>query len=188
MLYWNLAAGEDYTSNTQTTYGAVNDNMIATSQGVNVADSTSNEWLITGVQLEVGTHDVNSIPDFQFEDAYSALDRCRRYCMVSGNVGGGAAGCVADIGLSLNTTEVESYFTLRPEMRSSPSMTNTGNLNVSTGSAAVAATAIAINSTINNRQHAGIKTTVSSGLTAHKPYRIEANSDATSRIILDAEL
>ena len=188
MLYWNLAAGADYTSNTQTTYGAVNDNMIATSQGVNVADSTSNEWLITGVQLEVGTHDVNSIPDFQFEDAYSALDRCRRYCMVSGNVGGGAAGCVADLGISISTTEVETYLPLRPEMRSSPSMTNTGNLNVSTGAAASAATAIAINSTINNRQHAGIKTTVGSGLTAHKPYRIEANSDATSRIILDAEL
>jgi len=46
---------------------------------VNIADSTSNEWYITGVQLEVGNFDSNSIADFQFEDAGTSLARCQRY-------------------------------------------------------------------------------------------------------------
>lgn len=186
-IRWDLGSGVDF-NGTAGSWQTTSSKLFRTSSCVNWIATSSATFYVTGVQLEIGTYDINSIPNFQFEDATTSLDRCRRYCYVVGNVGGGAAGCVADIGLSLSTTEVESYLPLRPEMRSSPSMTNTGNLNVSTGSAAVAATAIAINSTINNRQHAGIKTTVSSGLTAHKPYRIEANSDATSRIILEAEI
>jgi hypothetical protein len=46
---------------------------------VNIADSTSNDWYITGVQLEVGSFDTNSIPDFQFEGTTTSLARCQRY-------------------------------------------------------------------------------------------------------------
>jgi hypothetical protein len=34
---------------------------------------------ITGVQAEIGTFDINSIPDFQFEDRGTSLARCQRY-------------------------------------------------------------------------------------------------------------
>ena len=43
---------------------------------VNLADSTSNEWYITGVQLEVGT----SASDFEFLPHDVNLQRCFRYC------------------------------------------------------------------------------------------------------------
>ena len=77
---WYLGAGTDHTSGTlQTTWGSlVLANRVSSSQ-VNLADSTSNDWYITGVQLEVGTFDVNSIPPFQFEDVGTSLARCQRY-------------------------------------------------------------------------------------------------------------
>ena len=46
---------------------------------VNLVDSTSNEWYITGVQLEVGEFDSTSIPSFPFESFESNLRKCQRY-------------------------------------------------------------------------------------------------------------
>ena len=54
-IIWGLAAGSDYSSGTlQTTWGAANNANVLVGQ-VNLMDSTSNEWYITGVQLEAGT-------------------------------------------------------------------------------------------------------------------------------------
>jgi hypothetical protein len=59
--FW-LGAGTDYTSGTlQTSWGTVTNANRAVGQ-VNLADSTANEWYITGVQLEAGT----SASDFEF--------------------------------------------------------------------------------------------------------------------------
>ena len=55
-MWWYLAAGTDYTSGTLNTSWAANtwaNNVVG--QTVNLAASTSNDWAITGVQLEIGT-------------------------------------------------------------------------------------------------------------------------------------
>jgi len=72
--FW-LGAGSDLTSGTlQTSWGSkVNANR-AVGQ-VNLADSTSNEWYITGVQLEAGT----TASDFEFLPHDVNLQRCYRY-------------------------------------------------------------------------------------------------------------
>ena len=46
---------------------------------VNMIETGSATWDVTGVQLEVGTFDANSIPPFQFEDRATSLARCMRY-------------------------------------------------------------------------------------------------------------
>jgi hypothetical protein len=72
--FW-LGAGTDFTSGTlATTWGARTNANIAVGQ-VNIADSTSNDWLITGVQLEAGT----SATDFEFLPIDVSLGRCQRY-------------------------------------------------------------------------------------------------------------
>ena len=48
---------------------------LTTSNQVNLADSTSNEWYITGVQLEVGT----AASDFEFLPHDVNLQRCQKY-------------------------------------------------------------------------------------------------------------
>jgi hypothetical protein len=42
---------------------------------VNIADSTANDWYITGVQLEAGT----TASDFEFLPVDVNLERCQRY-------------------------------------------------------------------------------------------------------------
>jgi hypothetical protein len=80
-LHFILAAGSTYsggtfTSNTWASTTAAN--RVPSSQA-NIADSTSNEWYCTGVQLEVGEFDTNTIPDFPFESFASNLQKCQRY-------------------------------------------------------------------------------------------------------------
>ena len=70
-----LAAGSNMSSGTLATsweaYTAANQ---AVGQ-VNLADSTSNDWYVTGVQLEIGT----SASDFEFLPVDVNLKRCQRY-------------------------------------------------------------------------------------------------------------
>ena len=49
------------------------------SNQVNFLDSTSNEFYLTGVQMEVGEFDSTSIPSFPFESFESNLRKCQRY-------------------------------------------------------------------------------------------------------------
>jgi len=74
-LEFHLGAGSNYTSGTlQTSWGARTQADEVVGQ-VNLADSTSNEWYITGVQLEAGT----AASDFEFLPYDVNFDRCRRY-------------------------------------------------------------------------------------------------------------
>ena len=72
---WYLIAGTDSTSGTLATSWAsrVSANKAA-GHNVNLADSTSNEWYITGVQLEVG-----SATPFEHESFAETLRKCQRY-------------------------------------------------------------------------------------------------------------
>jgi len=74
LRFW-LGAGTTYTSGTlNTNWGTATNANIAVGQ-VNCADSTSNDFLITGVQLEAGT----SATDFEFLPYDVDLLRCQRY-------------------------------------------------------------------------------------------------------------
>ena len=70
-----LAAGSNYTSGTLATSWESNTTANQAVGQVNVADSTSNEWYLTGVQWEVGT----SASDFEFLPFDVNLQRCQRY-------------------------------------------------------------------------------------------------------------
>ena len=55
----------------------------SSSSQVNFMDSTSNEWYITGVQLELG----EQATPFQHEDISTTIAKCQRYFFREGNVG-----------------------------------------------------------------------------------------------------
>ena len=74
LVFW-LVAGTNNTSGTlNTSFNTTVQANRAVGQ-VNLADSTDNEWYITGVQLEVGT----SASDFEFLPYDVNLRRCQRY-------------------------------------------------------------------------------------------------------------
>jgi len=117
-LYCNfyLGAGTDYTSGTLATSWESATNANAAVGQVNLADSTSNEWYVTGVQLEAGT----SASDFEFLPVDVNLRRCQRYFQMY--VEGGNTSSKIPIALtaygSNNATGGVPYYV---EMRASPS-------------------------------------------------------------------
>ena len=187
-IAWCLFAGTDFTSGTQRTTWASRTNADRfVNQGVNLADSTDNNFFITGIQAEVGDFNASTIPPFQFEDRGTSLERCKRYCMV---VGSGDADYqnIGVHGLGIGSTIVDTIQPLHPPMRVEPSMSNSGGLQASNGSSGFAATAIAITTVSNSRQSAGIRLTVGSGISAGSSYRIEQQNSSTSVVTLDAEI
>jgi hypothetical protein len=112
-----LGAGSNFTSGTlQTSWGSSVTANRAVGQ-VNLADSTSNEWYITGVQLEAG----DTASDFEFLPVDINLHRCERYFRKIGDGMGGAVNalhtmsggtCIqpplrANPSVSLNTTSIK---------------------------------------------------------------------------------
>ena len=116
-IEWYFGAGSNSTSGTLATSWAsyVNAN-VAVGQ-VNCADSTDNNFFITGIQLEVGEFDVDSIPPFQHESFKDNLERCQRYYQNQGN---------NFFGKTEGTTKFYFQVPFPVEMRTSPSITARG--------------------------------------------------------------
>lgn len=75
-LFWILGAGSTFTSGGErSTYTAFANGDVAPTQTVNLADNTANEWMITGVQLEVG----EQATPFEHRSFGDELQRCMRY-------------------------------------------------------------------------------------------------------------
>ena len=132
-LYFWLAAGSNYTSGTlQTTWidyssGSTRDDR-AVGQ-VNNADSTSNNFEITGVQLEVGEYTAADLPPFRHESYGDNLIRCQRYYFTYGRGIWGATVQTSGMGYWYTTTSVISTLFFPVMMRtvptlSSPTVTN----------------------------------------------------------------
>ena len=82
ILFW-LGAGSTYTSGTLNTSWASSVNANRAVGVVNLADSTSNEFYITGIQLEVGS----TASGFEFEPFSTTERKCYRYYYkTSGNM------------------------------------------------------------------------------------------------------
>jgi len=119
IFFW-LAAGTNFTSGTlQTSWGSTVDANRAVGQ-VNLADSTSNEWYITGVQLEAG----QVASDFEFLPFDVNENRCQRYFQeVGGPVTGSVGFANSFTGLFNTTTEVIGNRILPVKMRAAPTVT-----------------------------------------------------------------
>jgi hypothetical protein len=122
-IYFWLVAGTDYTSGTLNTSWNSSTNANRAVGQVNLADSTANEFYITGIQLEAGT----TASDFEFLPVDVNLGRCQRYYEKSYDTS-------VTPGISISTGSVQSsqasngfndavypgYF--KVEKRSAPSM------------------------------------------------------------------
>jgi len=116
--FW-LGGGSNYTSGTlQTSWGSLVQAKRAVGQ-VNLADSTANNFWITGVQLEAGT----TASDFEFLPHDVNLGRCERYFknVVQNNASSGET----HLGMAAQYTGTVAYgtFDLGYRMRTIPSVT-----------------------------------------------------------------
>ena len=112
--FW-LVAGTTYSSGTLATSWAAITNANRAAGTVNLADSTDNEWYVTGVQLEVG----DTASDFEFLPTDVNLKRCQRYYYLhSGEI---ATNKPIGIGYYYNASYIGVFLGFPTTMRNSPS-------------------------------------------------------------------
>ena len=122
---WWLGAGTNFTSGTLSTdWSSVTSANRAVGQ-VNLADSTSNEWYITGVQLEAG----QVASDFEFLPFDVNLRRCLRYYWRI--VGDSSTSTTLGMGFATSTTNQGSQIEYPVPMRSVPSIPGSSGIQLS---------------------------------------------------------
>jgi hypothetical protein len=181
-LYVNfyLAAGSNYSSGTLgTTWSSYTAANVAVGQ-VNLADSTDNEWYITGVQLEAGT----TASDFEFLPHDVNLNRCQRYFQFRGGASNAAIASGMSTATNIGCFAIPYFST----MRSAPSLSfssvkATDNTNYDSNVSSIAAIQ---SSNTSTRVYFN---TASTNMTQYRPAFLDVLGSATSSgITLSAEL
>ena len=113
-IFMWLGAGSNYTSGTISEAWGSRTLANAAAGQVNIADSTDNNFYITGVQLEVGSQ----ATPFEHRSYAEELELCKRYFQ---KFGGGANKHIAHV-YAPSTSELALILRFAPEMRVTPSV------------------------------------------------------------------
>ena len=177
VMIW-LGAGSDFTTGTlQTSWGTVGTDR-ATGV-VNLADSTSNELYITGIQLEVGS----KATDFEFEPFASTLQKCERYFV---SYGGNSTFEWIAVGSNVGSTTFDGVIHFPTTMRIDPTLAVSANSHWNVFDGTVDTTS-GWSNIEGSPKHGGIRCTTSSQ-TVGNCSRLYANSTTAARMTFDAEL
>ena len=181
-LCFYLAVGTGYQGGTlQTTWGTPVNNTRATGQ-VNCADNTSNDFYLTGVQLEASSY----CSEFEHRSFGEELTRCQRYCRV---YGGHAAYQRIGIGYFSNNDRIECPLPLAPQMRTTPVLTvsSAGHWKAESPSGSGEFTAVGLDGNSSN-QVAIVWGDKSGTFTGGESGRFLADNTTDARIYLSSEI
>ena len=119
-IYWHLVAGSNRTTGSlDATWNTYTGTKEAAGHNVNFADSTSNDFYITGIQLEVGDY----ATDFEHRSYGAELARCQRYFQIQY----GGSDAYIEAGKGQGTTSVDVGHALAVPLRAEPSITCPSN-------------------------------------------------------------
>ena len=128
-MYWWLDGGSNFSSGaTSNGAWAAQDNTDFYAGGtLDIAQSTSNDWAITGIQMLAGDYSASTLPPFQFESYGDNLLRCQRYYENSYRLGHYPGDSVVDggsySGFLYSTDFLVSFFPFKVNKRDNPTMT-----------------------------------------------------------------
>ena len=179
-LLWALALGTTYNAGSDDGTWTTSTHFGTTNQ-VNWMDSTSNNFYLTGVQLEVG----DIATPFEHEDYGTTLHKCQRYLYRTSGGGGTNAPNHLVGGQAYNATTVGHCSVHFPAiMRAKPTFSTSGLY-------AWNSVTHAITSTVANNCSIEVGTVnlgVASGLTTNRGYVILTASNGVGYVEFDAEL
>jgi len=171
-----LGAGSTWTSGTLPSTWSSRSNANRAAGTFNLADSTSNEFYITGVQLEVGS----AASDFEFLPVDVNLNRCMKYYNEI-NEANNSTTFIAGAHDGTNGTAICPYV-FPVSMRAAPTVSYTGTFNCYVASAGT------------NKSDLGIQTgtrglrTLASSVTGANGYAVHIDFASGAKIHLSAEL
>jgi hypothetical protein len=180
LRFW-LVAGTTFTSGTlNAVWGSQSSANYAVGQ-VNCADSTSNDFLITGVQLEAGT----SATDFEFLPYDVSLGRCQRYFEKFKKEDSETVICISQ---GVGSTEVfgRLHFITEKRVVPSGSISAAGDFQVLTGSAGAWSTATSGSCTGQDLKNARLQLAGLSGMTTGGCHEVRING-ASGTVFLNSE-
>ena len=184
MWFW-LGAGTDYTGGTlNTSWSASTTNQRVSSSNVNIADSTSNTWYITGVQLEAGT----TASDFEFLPYDVNLRRCYRYCYrINGNAIDDTM--IGAVGYAATTSRIDNQIQFLVPMRAVPSVSE-AVIEATPGNIASSLGSLFDNDGTKDITTLGFQLNADSGtpFTVNNIYLARCDANASAFIEFDAEL
>ena len=180
-VLWYLAAGTDYTSGTlQTAWASTVEANRAVGQA-NLADSVSNYWQMTGVQLETGT----TANGYEHTTQAEELAKCQRYYTLIAS----ASQRAVMTGYANTTTSCQGVFNLPVTMRVPPSVESASGTNYyrfnSTSNSTV--DSVSLLGTFNSIQALGIYADLNTTNTAGHGGVLRTNL-ADAYVAADAEL
>jgi hypothetical protein len=183
-VQWALSAGSDYTSGTQQTTWANFTDANRFAGQVNFFDSTSNNFYLTGVQLEVG----EQATPFEHKDFATTLDKCQRYYQVVGDYRG------IYTGSRWSSTQIYATYPLACPLRASPALSTGGAfpvLNKYDAAQSASATALVASAAeapdAFNTAIVLIYTLTGYTPVANNVYQVSHNG-ATTFVVVDSEL
>ena len=187
-ILWWLSAGTTFTSgSTSATFQTYDNANHAAGHAVNLLDSTSNEWFITGVQLEVGQNPT----EFEHEPYETTLRKCQRYLLRYPNDGGTNGGYTRyGISYSISSTETEVAIYPPVHMRVDPSLTHGGNANsyyIWHANSDTALTSMSVEGG-STMEYIVVNAIASSGFSAGRAGSLNAYNNSTNFLQFDAEL
>ena len=178
-----LMAGTDFTKaagswGTGNNYGSDNQ--------VNVMDSTSNEWYITGIQLEVG----EQATPFEHESYAATLQKCLRYFFRATSGGDGQFATFGS-GVAYASTSYLGEYTTPVPMRAQPSIASNVTSNIGQGQVVLGGVAKAFSSPVvtGNGHVMRVNMTMSGATQGQGAYiQLMYGSSTDANIDLSAEL
>ena len=184
-----LGAGTNYTSGTLATSWEAKNNVNTAVGQVNLADSTSNEWYITGIQLEVGEYTSSTLPPFQHESYGNNLVRCHRYFLYTG---GGSAYQHHGSGVEVSSTAAYMTTPLSCPFRASPSITannTSGGIVIYDGNTESAVTSVGTTNYSPNTSLVNVAVNASGGgIDDGNGITVYSNANSNAGFLFDAEL
>jgi hypothetical protein len=182
ILNFGLGVGSTFSGTAGSWAGA---NYLGATGAVSVVGTNGATLYITGVQLEKGS----TATSFDFRAYSTELAMCQRYCNVFTN-SETTNQRHSTFAMAPSTTACDSAFSFKASMRTAPSLLidTIGNLRLSDGLTANTPTSYSIISAVNGAQQ-GLVAFATTGLTAFRPYFVEANGTLNSaKITFSAEL
>jgi hypothetical protein len=185
-----LAAGSNFTTGALgTSWATTATESRYAGHAANVMSSTSNEWYITGVQLEVG----EQATPFDHSESYGeTLARCQRYYHRLDSANGNGNYLRYNNHRATSTTGSAGTYHLPVKMRATPSIGTTGTASdyalAQPGGNTTCSSTPAISGDGSGPALVSLDANVSSGLTAGHAVQLMSNNNKTSFIAFDAEL
>jgi hypothetical protein len=176
---WHLAVGPDDQVTPSSSWGVASNLFRASSNQINFMDSTSNEWYLTGVQLEIGTQ----ATDFEHLPFDVQLQRCERYLQKW--LADDAYDSVAN-GAAWNDTSFICEYRFSTPMREEPTLTTNGTFIASMTGNDRSASSITLNRT--TKENIQIVMTIPDNNETGTPGFFRDGNDGDSYLLFSADL